>query len=118
MNIKEVVTLLCKKKGIPRSKMEKDLGLGNGTSGKWDTSVPGTDTLKKIADYFEVSIDYLMTGEVSESPYYLNSETAAIAQKVFEDEDMRLLFDAAADADPEDIKAVYAMLLALKRKER
>lgn len=120
MTIKETVTDLCRKKGIPRSKMEKDLGLGNGTSGKWDTSVPGAPILKKVADYFEVSIDYLMHGkdDFADESYYINEETSQIAQTIFENKELRLLFDAAEDASPEDLMTVHSMLLALKRKEQ
>ncbi len=63
MNVKEIVTDLCKNKGISRSKMEKDLGLGNGTSGKWNNSIPNPIILKKLAEYFNVSTEYLLTGK-------------------------------------------------------
>ena len=50
--------------------------------------------------------------------YYLNKETAEMAQKLFENKDLRVLFDAAKDATPEDLKTTYDMLMALKKKER
>lgn len=59
------------------------------------------DKLKKLADYFGVSIDYLMTGEGSEKEstsgkkYYFSDETAEMEQKLFENKDLRLLFDAS-----------------------
>lgn len=76
--------------------------------------------MQKIADYFNVSVEYLMTGEEKEGDkkYYLNDETAAMAQSIFENKELRMLFDAARDAEPEDLQAVHSMLLALKRKER
>ncbi len=76
--------------------------------------------VKKLADYFQVSVEYLITGEEKEDgeKYYFNDKTAAIAQEIFENKELRLLFDAARDADPEDLTAVHGMLLALKRKER
>lgn len=58
-----------------------------------------------------------MTGETS-GGYYINPETAAVAQQIFENKELRLLFDAAADATPEDLQLVHQMLLALKAKER
>ena len=74
---------------------------------------------KTIADYFGVSVDYLMTGEERDGErYYLNNETAQMAQKLFENKDLRILFDAAQDATPEDLKTTYDMLMALKKKER
>lgn len=82
------------------------------------------DKLKLIADFFGVSVDYLLTGEhpeqTSESgkSYYFSDETAKTAQYIYEHKDLRLLFDAARDADPADLKVVHDMLLALKRKEK
>ena len=60
-----------------------------------------------------------MTGEEKEGEkYYLNEETAQMAQKLFENKELRILFDAAQDATPEDLKTTYDMLMALKKKER
>ena len=50
--------------------------------------------------------------------YYINEETAEMAQALFENRELRVLFDAAKDASPEDLKTTYDMLMALKRKER
>ncbi|MGO5051463.1 helix-turn-helix domain-containing protein [Lachnospiraceae bacterium LCP25S3_G4] len=85
--------------------------------GKWNFK---SDKLQKIADYFNVSLEYLMTGEEKEGgeTYYLNDDTREIAQEIFENKELRLLFDASRDAQPEDLKVVHDMLLALKRKER
>ena len=55
-----------------------------------------------------------MTGE----SYYINDETASIAQEIFDNKELRLLFDAAKDAQPDDLQTVHQVLLALKRKER
>ena len=76
--------------------------------------------MQKIADYFGVSLEYLMTGKTKEGDekYYLNEETAQMAQTLFENKELRVLFDAAKDASPEDLKTTYDMLMALKRKER
>ena len=49
--------------------------------------------------------------------YYLNEETAQMAQELFESKEMRILFSAARDAKPEDLKTAADVLLALKRKE-
>lgn len=49
--------------------------------------------------------------------YYLNDETARIAQDIFENKELRLLFSVQRDMEPEDLKALHNMALALKRKE-
>ena len=97
------------------------MGFGRGYIGKFKTrgTIPTVKKLQQIADYFGISVNDLMPGnERSDSGYYINPETAAIAQDIFENKELRLLFDAARDADPEDLEAVHTMLLALKRKER
>ena len=50
--------------------------------------------------------------------YYLDPETAEIAQEIYEDKELRALFDAARDISPEDMKTLYSVALAMKRKER
>ena len=72
--------------------------------------------IQKMAQALECSPSYLLGFD--EDGYYTNPDTAVIAQKMKDSKEMTMLFDAASDADPEDIKAVYDMLLALKRKER
>ena len=120
MNSVERVKALCKERKIAISRLEKDLGFSNGYIGQLKKGVFPDDRLKMIANYFDVSIDYLMTGDEKEGgeKYYLNDETAQVAQEIFENRDLRVLFDAARDASPEDLQTTYNMLMALKKKER
>lgn len=121
MTTYEIISDLCKQRGIAITALEKELGFGRGYIGKFKTrgTIPTVKKLQQIADYFGISVNDLMPGnERSDSGYYINPETAAIAQDIFENKELRLLFDAARDADPEDLEAVHTMLLALKRKER
>lgn len=119
MDFYERLENLRKSKKISQGDLEKELGFSNGSISKWKKSQPTFDRLKKLADYFGVSVEYLQEGnENSEKVYYLNDETAAIAQEIFENRELRLLFDASRNADPEDLLAVRDMVLALKRKER
>lgn len=55
------IVVLCKGKGISISKLEKETGLGNGTVGRWEKSSPSVENVKKVADYFDVSVDYLIS---------------------------------------------------------
>lgn len=56
------VKRLCEENGTNIFNLEKACGLANGTIGKWEhrVSTPRVDTLKKIADYFGVSVDDLL----------------------------------------------------------
>ena len=120
MTVYERIESLRKERKISQGNLEKELGFSNGSISKWKTSMPKPERLQKIADYFGVTVDYLMTGNESDGKerYYTNDETASIAQDIFENKELRLLFDAAKDAQPEDLRTVHQMLLALKRKER
>lgn len=76
MTFFERVESLRKAKKISQGKLEKELGFSNGSISKWKTSMPTPERLQKIADYFGVSIKYLMTGgEESEQAFlaYLDS---------------------------------------------
>lgn len=54
---------LRKKQGIGQGKLEKELGISNGSINKWKISMPKADTLEKVADYYNVTTDYLLEKE-------------------------------------------------------
>lgn len=117
----EIFEQLLQSHGITAYRFCKDTGISQSTISTWKKkkNLINGDMAKTIADYFGVSVDYLMTGEERDGErYYLNNGTAQIAQKLFENKDLRILFDAAQDATPEDLKTTYDMLMALKKKER
>lgn len=99
----EIFEKLCQERGVNASGVCRDTGIQKNTISQWKTGKTNlkADKLKKLADYFGVSIDYLMTGEGSEKEstsgkkYYFSDETAEMAQKLFENKDLRLLFDAS-----------------------
>ena len=112
---------LLSKNNMSYKELAEKLGVKASSVSMWMTgnSLPRMGMLDKIADLFNVSVESLITNtEENEEIYYLNEETASMAQKIFEDKKLRMLFDAAKDADPEDLEAVHNMLLALKRKDR
>ena len=54
------VKRICDEKGISVGKMEKELGLSNGSVYKWNESEPGIHKVRKVADYLGVSIEELL----------------------------------------------------------
>lgn len=117
MNLLDRVKLLCKNRGISQGRMEKEMGISNGASSKWKISSPSMEILQKLSDYFEVSVEYLMTGKENESKYYLNDETAQIAQEIFENQDMKTLFDMSRKMTPERLKAHIEFMKKLHDSE-
>ena len=53
------VAELCKAKNITFAELERETGLGNGTVRRWASMNPRVDLLKKVADYFGVTLDEL-----------------------------------------------------------
>ena len=56
----EKVQHLCKERGVSIWALEASIGAGNGTIGKWRNSSPRLETIKKVADYFGVTVDELI----------------------------------------------------------
>lgn len=61
--------------GLSQGKLEKELGFSNGSISKWKNSNPTYKRLQKVADYFHVSIEYLVSGE--ENPKEKSPELTA-----------------------------------------
>lgn len=99
---------------ISINQLEKELGISSGSLCKIDKNKPSSDKLQKIADYLGVSVDYLLNGEDSDAEYYINPETKQIAQEIFDNPELRMLFDTARNCSPEDMKKVIAMVKAFK----
>lgn len=61
------ITRLCKEKGISIARLEKELGFGNATIRGWSISSPSVDNLKKVADFFGVTVDNLISADTPTS---------------------------------------------------
>ena len=56
----EKIQQLCTEYKTSISKVERACGLANATIRRWETASPSADNLAKVADYFDVSVDYLL----------------------------------------------------------
>lgn len=114
------VVKLCKEKGIAQTALERELGFARGSIGKMKTSQMTHARLQKIADYFGVSIDFILTGQVKEhesttgQKYYFSDETAEVAQAIFDSPELHALFDAARDSKPDEILLAAEMFKRFK----
>ncbi len=117
----EVFEQLLQKYKITPYKVAKEAGVTQTALSNWKSgrSTPSAKTYQKIADYFGVSVDYLMTGNTEDNNdhYYANEETREIAQEIFENPDLRSLFHAARDLTPERLKAHIDFMQSLKQQE-
>lgn len=120
MSAYETVMDLCKKSGKTPTAVERELGFGRGSIGKMRTSEMTHSRLAKLAEYFGVSVDYLMTGigteksSTSGKKYYFDDDTAQKAQELFDNPDLRILFDAAKGSRAADLQMAADLLKRLK----
>lgn len=110
----EIFEKLLKEKGIRASDVSKATGIPGSTFSDWKSgrSKPKQEKLQKIADYFGVSVDYLMTGENSsnikvvdenENIVVLDDEALELIDSLRKNPEMRMLFSVSKKATKEDI---------------
>ena len=66
MTFFERFELLLKTKGVSRSKFAEDLKIRTALISEWkkNGNLPNGETAIKIANYFDISLDYLLTGNL------------------------------------------------------
>lgn len=57
----EKVAALCQNNNLTIAKLERECEMGNGTVRGWKKSNPSIENLKKVADYFNVTVDELIS---------------------------------------------------------
>lgn len=128
MTIYERYCKLRDERGMKDADVAKATGIGKSTFSDFKSgrSVPKMEKLQKIADLFGVSVTVFLKDDITENVqkdiqqylYYWNSDTAAVAQDIFDDSDLRALFDAAKGSRPQDLKMAAELLRRLKETNR
>ncbi|HEM6112255.1 TPA: helix-turn-helix transcriptional regulator [Streptococcus suis] len=115
----ERIKLLAKKQGLSLNQLEEKLGLGRNTLYGLKNKKPNAERIAEIADYFNVSTDYLLGR--TDNPRIASDETAIIDGQVV---DLReaaahtMLFDGRP-LDEDDIDFITAVLTAhFKNKQK
>lgn len=63
MNIVEKIRNLCVLQNTSIKALERELNFSNGSIKNWDISSPSIERIQKVAEKFNVSIDWLITGK-------------------------------------------------------
>ena len=120
-NMGKRIKELRKENNLTQQELAEKLGLQKSAIAKYENGRVSNikrDVIEKMANIFSVSPSYLLDIEEPEKPYYIDERTMEIAQEIANNQELALLFDAAKDADGDDLSTTHNMLLALKRKER
>ena len=104
---------LCNQKGVSPTSVCLSIGLSNAAYSNWtDKTIPRDATLQKIADYFGVTVDYLIgktekpadEGELTEDVVIYHRDGKTV-KRTFTKEQLAL-FHAMLDAMPEKPKDI------------
>lgn len=107
MTIYDRIKYLAEQQRLSIRGLEEKLGYGNGTIRRWEKQVPGVDKIQKVADYFNVSVDYLL-GRSEEKIDYAALEDAIDNAKSFDGKPM-------SDNDREVIRGILKGYFTTKK---
>ncbi|HCM85996.1 MULTISPECIES: helix-turn-helix domain-containing protein [Enterococcus] len=106
----ERVKKLADKQKISIVELEEKLGFGRNSLYSWKTKTPNGDRLKKVADYFGVSTDYLL-GRTESIDSTTNNKT--IAKQIM----MRSDVDTISTEDAEELEKELERFLNWRLEE-
>lgn len=107
--------------GKTQKEVARAIGVSPQTFNTWcrGIALPRMGKVQLLADFFGVKksdlIEVSKNGQIED--YYIDEETAKVAQEIFDDPDLRALFSAAKDAKPDDLKMAAEMLRRFKGAE-
>lgn len=105
-DVAERVKNLAKMRGISLGALMRDAGLGSNTMANFKTSMPKSDTLAKLADCLNCSVDYLLG----------RSDTISLSETQSLSDDEKWMLAKFRELDSEGAIAVRGVLLAEHRR--
>ena len=134
MDISKNLKILRMKNHMTQGELAKKLGISRSAVGNYEngTRTPDLETIQSICKIFDITYNTLLDGNwksyekeiqndfasplhgTDESGYYLDPETAAIAQEIHDNPELRALFSASRKASPESLQAVANLIKSMK----
>jgi transcriptional regulator with XRE-family HTH domain len=107
------------KMNIGRKEFPDAIGVPYSSLTDWinGKTYPRIDKIEKMAKYFGVTKADLVEERTEKPAYYLNPETARVAQEIFDDPNKRILFDAAENATPDQLQKAAKYIEFLKWRD-
>lgn len=111
---------LLKESRISQTELSEMLGVSRSTVNKWimKKALPRMGLIEKMSSIFGVPKSYFLEEIVDDRrTYYLNPETAEMAEKLRTNEGLRMLFKASEDLTPDKMEEAFNYVKYLKSKE-
>jgi len=106
---------LCEQKGVSVTRATVEMGLSRTIGSKWKRTgaTPNGDTLNKIAEYFGVTTDYLLTGDETAKQAAIDvvdDDLREYLEELRSRPEKRLLFSVTKNATKSQIEAIVKMI--------
>ena len=91
---------VLKAKGLKPFDVSKGTNIRSGVFSDWKAGryIPKADKMQQIADFLGVPVEPLLgVQQDAQEVYYYDKETLEMAQALFKNKELRLLFDATKD---------------------
>lgn len=123
MNTYLIIKNLANQQKISISELERKLNLSNGSISKWAKSKPNSKYLEKVADYFDVSTDYLLGR--TDTPQFTRKDERDV-QKILtdmieglsNDSSLAYMKNGGEELDEEDAELLRASLENVIRQSK
>lgn len=115
---------LRENKDLTQEELAKAIGVTRSSLASWETGrrEPDFETVSKLADFFNVSVDYLLGRDDNSSQddrqYVIDDDALEYLDELHKRPEMKTLFDVSRKASKEDIETAIAIIEALKKKGR
>jgi len=121
MDTIELILNLIKKNKLTQKELADIIGISQGNLTDWKNkrSKPSAKVLQKIATYFNVSVDYLLTGKETDynEELGLDNETIEYLEELKNRPELKMLFSVSKGATKADIEKAVKIIEALRGME-
>jgi transcriptional regulator with XRE-family HTH domain len=125
----EIFEKLLEERNLTVAEVSRATGISQSTFSNWKSrrNKLSANNAIRLASFFGVTVGYLMGEESedhlsgryissrSEKPYYINTESLEMAQRILEDEELHALFKATMTIPKEDLALVEALVKRLRK---
>lgn len=116
MNLYEKIKKLANEQDLSIRQLEEQLNFGNGVINRWRKTNPGIDKIEKVADYFNVSLDYLLDREANTTLVDPSDNPSIARQIMLRSDTSDLSEEDAADIEKEVERFLNWRLQEIKRE--
>lgn len=80
-------------------------------------ALPRMGKVQALADYFNIPKSALIEEQLEKDGHYVDPETIEIAQEIYQNKDLHMLFDAVRTSSASDLRNFRDMIMLMKRRE-